>query len=75
MVLPAPGVPVSIMTEEGTKPSPPRASSNHERPVFFRTRRASGTEISAMFVPRFRFRMPTLRFILLIALPLTELNV
>lgn len=64
VVLPAPGVPVSIMTEDGTQPSPPRASSSHSMPIYLRLRRASRTKMSEMLVPCLTFLRPMLMFIL-----------
>ena len=63
VVLPAPGVPVSIMAVEGVMPSPEEtASSNQLRPVFTVRSSWAGTSRSRMLVPRFQDLRPTERF-------------
>lgn len=65
VVLPAPGVPVSIMAVEGVMPSPEEtASSNHLRPVLTVFSSWEGTSRSRMLVPCFQDFRPTFRFML-----------
>ena len=62
MVLPAPGVPVSIMAVEGVIPSPDEiASSNQESPVLTVFSSWAGTSRSRMLVPRCQDLRPTFK--------------
>ena len=63
VVLPAPGVPVSIIEVEGVTPLSPMALSNHLMPVVTVFSSWGGTSRPRMLVLRFQALRPTLRFI------------